>query len=217
MNKNLSIALNFLLAITLVILSAKVFFLSESQTVSISNEVTAGDSTGIVLENIRTRTSIREYKDTKIDSDKIHNLLKAGMAAPTAGNKQPWQFIVINNPELMEDIGTNIGTALMVGTAPMAIIVCGDTTATFSGVGNEFWIHDCCAAAENILLAAHAQGLGAVWCAIQPYADRISYIQKVLALPDEIKPLCIIPVGYPAAPQEPKDKWKPEYVHHNHW
>ena len=113
----------------------------------------------------------------------------------------------------MENLKIRIRTA----KAAAAIVVCGDMTKTLEGEAAEFWIQDTSAASENILLAAHAMGLGAVWTGVYPDKGRIRIISEALSLPSHIVPLCLIPVGYPAKAQEPKDKWKPENVHYNGW
>lgn len=170
------------------------------------------------LDVILTRTSIRDYQQGKpIESGKIDTLLRAGMAAPTAVNKQPWSFIVVDRPELLKDLADSLPNASMTAKAAAAIVVCGDMTKTLEGEAAEFWIQDTSAASENILLAAHAMGLGAVWTGVYPDKGRIRIISEALSLPSHIVPLCLIPVGYPAKAQEPKDKWKPENVHYNGW
>lgn len=139
------------------------------------------------------------------------------MAAPTAGNKQPWRFIVIKDKDMLKAISANFRTMSMAQKAPIAIVVCGDVNATFPGDGQGYWIQDASAATENMLLAAHALGLGAVWCGIYPMPDRVAQLREMLAIPDSIVPLNVVPVGYPAEDPAPKDKWKPEQVHYDGW
>ncbi len=169
------------------------------------------------LDVIMTRTSVRAYSDASVDSLTIDTLLRAAMAAPTAGNKQPWRFVVINRRDILDSIAANFGTMKMAAQAGAAVIVCGDTEATFSGDGKGYWVQDASAAAENLLLAAHACGLGAVWCGIYPIPERVSQFSEMLQLPDTIVPMACICLGYPAAENTPKDKWKPENVHYNIW
>lgn len=169
------------------------------------------------IENIMTRTSVRAYTDRAIDSLQIDTLLRAAMAAPTAGNKQPWRFVVIDRRADLDSIAARFSTMKMASGAAAAIIVCGDVTATYDGDGRDYWIEDSSAAAENLLLAAHAMGLGAVWCGIYPMPDRVERFSAMLRLPGEIVPMACICLGYPVAPQQPKDKWKPEYVRYGTW
>lgn len=169
------------------------------------------------LDVIMTRTSVRSYNDAPIDSMTVDTLLRAAMAAPTAGNKQPWRFVVIDRRDILDSIAANFGTMKMAAKAGAAVIVCGDTEATFSGDGKEYWVQDASAATENMLLAAHACGLGAVWCGIYPIPERVSQFSEMLQLPDTIVPMACVCLGYPADENTPKDKWKPENVHYNIW
>lgn len=169
------------------------------------------------IEDIMTRTSVRSYSDKTVENEKIDTLLRAAMAAPTAGNKQPWRFVVINDKAILKSISENFHTMTMAKDASVAIIMCGDTTATFKGDAQAYWIEDVSAASENLLLAAHAMELGAVWCGIYPQMARVEQFSKMLNLPDNIIPMACICVGYPAGDTTPKDKWKPEYIHYNTW
>lgn len=169
------------------------------------------------ITNIMTRTSVRDYTDEQVTDAQIETMLKAAMAAPTALNKQPWAFVVLKDKAVKSAIADSIPTMAMVDKAPVAIVVCGDMTKTIDGEGRDYWIHDVSAATENLLLAAHAQGLGAVWCGGYPSSGRVSVISDLLGLPDEIVPLAIVPVGVPAADAQPKDKWDPSKVHYDKW
>lgn len=164
------------------------------------------------LEAIMTRTSIRDYSDRQLSEQQIDTLLRAAMAAPTAGNKQPWRFVVIKDKKILEEISDNFRPIQMARKAPVAIVVCGDTTATFEGQGVGYWIQDASAATENMLIAAHAMGLGAVWCGIYPLSERVETLSKLLDLPENVLPLNVVPIGYPAEDPAPKDKWHPEYI-----
>lgn len=167
------------------------------------------------LETIMTRTSIRKYADRPVEKEKIEAMLRAGMAAPTAVNKQPWHFVVVNDRAKLNELAAANPRAKMLQTAPLAIVVCGDMNKAMQGKGQAYWIQDCSAATENILLAAHAQGLGAVWTGVYPMEDRIQPLSKTLKLPETVIPLCTIVIGYPAEQPKPKDKWKPENVSYN--
>jgi nitroreductase len=134
------------------------------------------------------------------------------MASPTAGNKQPWKFVVIKDKNTLKTISEHFHTMTMAEHAPMAIVVCGDMNLTFPDDGRDYWVEDTSAATENLLLAAHSMGLGAVWCGIYPMQERVEYLSELLKLPENIVPLNVIPVGYPAENPAPKDKWKPENV-----
>ena len=168
-----------------------------------------------MIETIMTRTSIRQYTDKPVEKEKIEAMLRAGMAAPTAVNAQPWHFVVVSDKAKLGELAAANPHAGMLKSAPLAIVVCGDMTKAMEGKGRQFWIQDCSAATENILLAAHAQGLGAVWTALYPMEERIQPVSEALKLPDTLIPLCTVVIGYPAEQPEPKDKWKPENVSYN--
>lgn len=185
-------------------------------TVACSNKTDMNSitNTNAVLENIRTRTSIRTFESKPVEAEKIETMLRAAMAAPSAMNCQPWAFVVVNASTLLTTIGTELPNTRANG-APLAIVVCGDTTKTLSGEAAAFWIQDASNATENLLLAAHSLGLGAVWTGIYPSGERVAKLKAILNLPEHIIPLCVVPVGYPAEEPQPKDKWKPENIHYN--
>lgn len=170
-----------------------------------------------VLETIRTRTSIRAFTDQPVEEEKIEQLLRAAMAAPTAVNSQPWAFVVVRDRAQLERLREAHPYAQMLATAQAAIVVCGDMTKALEGAVQGYWIQDTSAATENILLAAHALGLGAVWTGVYPNPQVLPRVHEVLELPQHVIPLNIIPVGYPAQSPEPKDKWKPENIHYERW
>lgn len=182
-----------------------------------SNEAKGQASKNEAITNIMTRTSVRAYTDEPVSDGQIETILKAAMAAPTAVNKQPWAFIVIKDRATLAAIADSIPSMKMAKEAQLAIAVCGDMTKTLDGEGHDYWVQDVSAATENLLLAAHAQGLGAVWCGVYPVSGRIAFISDLLKLPDEIIPLAIVPVGAPAAKMEPKDKWDPSKIHNDRW
>ena len=167
------------------------------------------------IKNIMTRTSVRKYTNEAVSKADIETMLRAGMAAPTAVNKQPWHFVVVTDREQLNALAAaNRGTG-MAAKAPLAIVVCGDMQKTLSGIGQGFWVQDCSAATENILLAANALGLGAVWTGLYPNEDRANAVRDVVKAPEHIVPLCVIVIGHPADNPTPKDKWKPENVSYN--
>lgn len=165
------------------------------------------------LNCIMTRTSIRQYQDRPVEQEKVEQLLRAAMAAPTAVNKQPWHFYVLNTKEAINRLAdASQRGSDMVRSAALVIVVCGDMDKALEGKAREYWIQDTSAATENLLLAAHALGLGAVWTGVYPMKERVEMTTKVLNLPENLVPLCTILIGYPAESPTPKDKWKPENV-----
>jgi nitroreductase len=167
------------------------------------------------INNIMTRTSIRQYIDEPVSKADIETMLRAGMAAPTAVNRQPWHFVVINSKEKLAELAGDNPRGGMLKKAPLAIVVCGNMDKALPGQGRGFWVQDCSAATENILLAANAIGLGAVWTGLYPDENHAGAVAKVLKLPETYIPLCTIVIGHPAEQPTPKDKWKPENISYN--
>ena len=178
---------------------------------------TQTSSQGDAMEVIMTRTSVRSYTNKVVEQDKIEQLLRAAMTAPPAANKQHWAFVVVDDKTVLEQMQQAHKNGKMIANAPLAIVVCGDMSKALDGEGAEFWIQDTSAATENLLLAAHALGLGAVWVGVHPISERVVSISGILSLPENIVPLAIVPIGYPDSHNEPKDKWNPEQVHYNRW
>lgn len=175
------------------------------------------DSTAIVLNNIASRKSVRHFTSEPVTREQLQTLARAAMAAPTACNKQPWAIIAIDDRAMLDSLCAGLPYAKMLEQAQAAMIVCGDLSKTLEGDGVQFWIQDCSAATENLLLAAEAMGLGAVWTAAYPDSERMATVQKVLNLPENIIPLNVIPVGHPTGEDQPKDKWLDGNYHLNQW
>lgn len=168
-----------------------------------------------IFNIITNRTSVRNFLDQRIEPEKIDMLLHAGMAAPSACNKQPWHLAVIDDRKLLDLIPHFSPYANMVKEASLAIVVCGNLNKTLEGIEQEFWIQDCAAATENILLMAHALDLGAVWTALYPLENRYKGMQKLLGLPSNLIPLNTIIIGYPKNLPAPKDKWNEANISFN--
>lgn len=185
-----------------------------TQTDENKQENPAADNGNAAIENIMTRTSIRQYKDQPVEQEKVDIMLKAAMAAPTAVNLQPWHFIVITDKATIGLLSGKQPT-----NAPLLIAVCGDTDKTTMPDGNvklpDFWVQDVSAATENLLLAAHALGLGAVWTGVYPAMDRVAEVANVLNCPKNIVPVAVVRVGYPDEAPQPKDKFKEENISYN--
>lgn len=176
----------------------------------------SGSNADAVLENIHNRKSVRQFTSDPVSEKQVETLLRAAMAAPTAVNYQPWRFVVVTERRELDEIAGILPYAQMLKQAPLAIIVCGETT-WMGGIGNPYWQQDCAAATENLLLAAEALGLGAVWTGVYPNEDLYPKLHDYLNLPANIQPLCCIPVGHPAGKTQPRDKWKPENIHYGKW
>lgn len=166
------------------------------------------------MDIILNRRSIRKYTDQEVSDSDIHDLLKAGMSAPSAGNQQPWHFIIIEDKEILQKIPDIHPYAGMAAQAPRALLVCGDLSEETSP---GFWVQDCSAATQNILLAAESKGLGAVWAGIYPREDRVKNFTELFNLPEQVIPFSLIPVGYPAEEKGRADRFKEERIHKNKW
>lgn len=189
--------------------------LSVIMTASCTSNQKSDDKETVVLENIATRVSVRSYLDKAVEDDKIEKLLRAGMAAPSAVNKQPWHFVVVTDRQQLAALAEANPNAGMAAHAPLAIVVCGDLDKALEGIAAEYWVQDCSAATQNILLAANAMGLGAVWTGTYPIKERCETTAKILHLPENVLPLNTIVIGYPERENAPKDKWDPNKVSYN--
>lgn len=170
------------------------------------------------IENILTRSSVRVYEEgVDVTPEDKELIMRAAMAAPTAVNKQPWQFVVVTDRDLLQRLADALPYAKMTTSASMAVVVCGDSESFLPGVDNELWVQDLSAVSENILLAAHALGYGGVWTCVYPHFEREEPVRELLGLPQEIIPFCLIPVGKPAHKPHLIDKWSPYRIHHDRW
>lgn len=183
--------------------------------VTVETVKTEPNQTNPAIENIMTRTSVRAYSERLLAKETLDTLLQAAMAAPTAVNLQPWRIVVVTDGALRDSIAGSIQSMAMARGAQASIVLCGDLESTLPGDGRDYWVQDVSAASENLLLAANAVGLGAVWCGIYPIPERVAFFQNLLELPENIVPLSCINVGYPQAPASPKDKWDPDKIHYN--
>lgn len=166
------------------------------------------------LEAIHTRRSIRRFRPEPVAETIIEEILAAAMMAPSAGNEQPWQFVVITDRDRLDDVVAIHPYASMAAHAPLAILVCGDLSLEkYTG----FWVQDCSAAMQNLLLAVHAKGLGAVWTGIYPTEDRVTKFRSLFALPHHVVPLGLAVIGYPDQHPESRSRFRPDRVHRNSW
>ncbi len=176
-----------------------------------------GEPMNETLKTIMNRKSVRAYKEGPISKEQLEVIVKAGMAAPTAVDKRPWEFIIITDRVLLKKLADVLPYAKMAEKAGAAILVAGDLDRQHGGRDSVYWIMDCSAAIENILLAVESLGLGAVWTAIYPNQDRIEPVRQIIKMPSHIMPLALIPIGIPTGVEKPKDKWNPKQVHWNGW
>ena len=167
-----------------------------------------------VLEAIRTRRSIRVFDNRAVPEEAIEQVLAAAMMAPSARNARPWQFVVIDDASLLGQIPQSCPNASMVSAAPLAILVCGDLDREIS---KGYWPVDCSAAVENMLLTAHAIGLGAVWCGVYPRETRMQGLGRLLRLPERVIAHSLVVVGYPDEQPSQPDRFDAGRIHRNGW
>jgi len=205
-SNKLSIMKNLKFLFVFIFLTSSACLIAQEESYKIPN----------VIDVIHSRKSVRTYSGKHVSDEKLEILLRAGMAAPSAMNKQPWFFILVNDTILLKELGGNIMFATMLNQASAAIVVCGNMK-NVSSVLPEYWVQDCSAATENILLAAEGIGLGAVWVGLYPAKERVKKVRKVLNMPNHLVPLCVVSIGYPTGIEKPKNKWDPDKIHKNKW
>ena len=169
------------------------------------------------LEAIQTRRSVRKYEKREISDEIVGKLLSAAMSAPSAVNQQPWEFIVIRDREMLDSVPAFSPFARMAAHAPLGILICGDTRNLIS---YGFWVQDCAAATQNLLIAAHALGLGAVWTVVyplDPMDPRVTGFTKHCQLPEGVVPLAFVVVGYPAETPPKQNRFDTRRIHTNVW
>ena len=175
-----------------------------------------GDKRTEILDVIATRRSVRAFTGGTVSRDDLMAILKAGMAAPSAVNVQPWAFVAVTKRETLDVLCAALPYAKMLDKAGAAIVVCGlphkDTQYS-----ERYWLMDCSAATENILLAVHALGYGAVWTAVYADLGLVKIVREILSIPEDVIPLNVIPIGVPADNEPPIDKWRPENVRWEKW
>ena len=165
------------------------------------------------LDNIMSRTSYRNFDpNVKVTDEELSTLLHAAMAAPTGVNRQPWHFVAVTSRRVLDELADALPYCKMAHSAPLAIVVCGDKSKFLEGDDATLWVQDVSAASENLLLVAHALGLGAVWTCAYPHEDRMASVSRILGLSDEFVPFNVIPVGRPLKLHAPVKKWHPEKV-----
>lgn len=167
-----------------------------------------------LLEAIKTRRSIRQFQGRPVPDELLTTIIEAAMMAPSAGNQQPWHFVIIADRAKLDAIPSFHPHSKMVLQAPTAILVCGDTTGK---PWPTFWVQDCSAATQNLLLAARDLGLGTVWAGVYPDEDRMAGFRKLLAIPESIFPFALIPVGWPTGEFQTAKRYKPELIHRERW
>lgn len=160
-----------------------------------------------MLDWIRARRSIRKYTGEPVTREEIQALLEAAMAAPSASNRQSWEFVVVQDAALRQQLADTHQWAYMAADAPVVFVVLGDEGTS------DHWVEDTSAATQNLLLAATALGLGGVWVGIYPRAEREAHVRAALGIPEGKRVLCIVPVGRPAEEKRPRTQFDAAKVH----
>lgn len=166
------------------------------------------------MDDIFKRRSVRKFTCEDVPDALVEKVLAAGMAAPSAGNEQPWQFLVIKDKSVLKKIGECSPYAGAAAEAPVSVIVCGDTSLERHP---GFWVQDCSAAVQNMLLEASFLGLGSVWLGIYPLTERVSALRRLFSLPENIIPFAVLPVGFPAQSLPPADRFNRTRIHVDKW
>jgi nitroreductase len=180
----------------------------------VAEQPKGGQGTMDVMEAIHTRRSIRKFQLQSVPDELVTEMLAAAMSAPSAGNQQPWHFVLITDPDLLAKAPGINPHAAMAREAPLAILICGDLDLEkYPG----YWVQDCSAATQNMLLAAHGKGLGAVWTGIYPLQDRVEGFKRLCNLPDKVIPLALVVIGYPVQTLKPENRFRADRIHRNSW
>lgn len=167
-----------------------------------------------IFEALHNRRSIRKFENRPVDDAVLKDILDAAMMAPSAGNGQPWQFIVVTDQDKLEGAARINTYAQMAPKAPVSVLVCGDLSLEkYPG----YWVQDCSAAIQNMLLAAYGKGLGSVWTGIYPMEDRIAGFKELFGLPEHVIPLGLIVLGHPAQSPSSKSRYREDRIHSNQW
>ncbi len=166
------------------------------------------------LTMIFTRRSVRQYTPKAVSHEAIHEIIRAAMSAPSAGNERPWHFIILTDRALLDEIPKFHPYSAMLKQAHAAILVCCDPTLEKH---KGYWVLDCAAATQNMLLAAHAKGLGSVWCGVYPTEDRVLNLRRLLKLPEHIVPFSLLPLGFPDETKTETNRFDASRVHENAW
>lgn len=167
-----------------------------------------------LMEGLLTRRSVRQFTDQKVAAADMTDIAKAGMYAPSARNQQIWEFVLITDKNKLTGLSEKLPTAVMAKSAAFGIAVCADLSRAASP---DYWDQDCAAAMQNMLLACHAKGIGAVWVGMYPHEDRCAVVKEICKIPEDIKVHSLMLAGYPANDLPKADRFHPDFIHQNEW
>ncbi len=162
------------------------------------------------LQFIQRRRSIRRYKKEEVSREQLETLLRAAMAAPSAGNQQPWEFIILRDPAAIEKVLTFHPYAGPLQSAGLGIVVCGNLKRVQY---EDLWVQDCSAATQNLMLCAANMGLGTCWLGVYPDKQRVEGLRELCKLPAHVIPMALVSVGVPDEEKGPADYYDPARVH----
>lgn len=168
------------------------------------------------MEAILTRRSVRRFLDRDVEPDRIELLLKAAMYAPSAHGSRDWQFIVVRDAAVRERIAALLPHYAPIQRAPVCVVVLGEPLRQMS-VYREYYVQDCSAAAQNLMLCAHELGLGTCWCGLYPRAEAMEAVRGMLGIPADVVPFALIALGYPARTYRFPERFEPEKIHMEKW
>ncbi len=167
-----------------------------------------------IFEALFTRRSIRKYTQGDVSDEDLNIMLKAAMLAPSASNRQPWHFVAVRDPKVRAALAERHPYAKMAADAPLAIVVCADLNEEKTP---GFWVQDCAAATQNLMLAARARNIGSVWCGLHPVGERVQPVREILHLPGNVMPLSLVVLGHPAQPFAEADRFRTDRIHNDCW
>ena len=165
-----------------------------------------------IIQTIFARRSIRKYSNEPVSGNNVQTLLESAMAAPSASNVKPWHFVVVTDRQKLDKLAEAHPYAKMLFEAPLCISVCGDTT-----MSADYWVQDCSAATENLLLAATGLGLGGVWLGVYPSGERVAAVRRILNIPESATPLNLVSIGHPAEEKPARTQFDGTRVHRERW
>ncbi|NLB65399.1 MAG: nitroreductase family protein [Lentisphaerae bacterium] len=168
------------------------------------------------LTPLFARRSVRRFQPRPVPPERIQDLLEAAMAAPSANARDPWEFIVVEQPGTLARISEGLPAGKMLARAPLGVVICGDLTRA-NGQLLSYLLQDCSAAIQNLLLALPPLGLGGVWLGVHPREDRVAHLRGMFQLPDHIVPVGVVAIGYPDETPPPRTRFNPARVHHEQW
>lgn len=168
------------------------------------------------LDFIFARRSVRAYRRAEVDEGHVQDLLEAAMAAPSAVAKDPWEFIVVRDGAMHNRLASGLPNGQMLADAALGIVVCGNLSRAHDRQLS-YLLQDCSAAIENLLLAAHALGLGACWLGVHPREERVAHVRSLFAIPADVIPVAVVSLGWPAESPAPRTRYREEAVHRETW